>query len=71
MSRPLRFRLDYWKDGDWYVGRLPKVPGVFSQGATLEELEENIRDAYRLMLEEQMSSPTLASIQTKEIEVPA
>jgi predicted RNase H-like HicB family nuclease len=71
MSRPLRFRLEYWKDGDWYVGRLPQVPGVFSQGATLEELEENIRDAYRLMLEEQMSLPALASIQTKEIEVPA
>jgi predicted RNase H-like HicB family nuclease len=71
MSGLLRFRLEYWKDGDWYVGRLPQVPGVFSQGATLEELEENIRDAYRLVLEEQMSSPTLAPIQTKEIEVPA
>jgi predicted RNase H-like HicB family nuclease len=71
MSRPLRFRLEYWKDGDWYVGRLPQVPGVFSQGATLEELEDNIRDAYRLMLEEQVSSPPLSSIQTKEIEVSA
>lgn len=71
MSGLLRFRLEYWKDGDWYVGRLPQVPGVFSQGATLEELEENIRDAYRLVSEEQMSSPTLAPIQTKEIEVPA
>jgi len=29
------------------------VPEVFSQGATLEEPEQNIRDAYRLMLEEQ------------------
>lgn len=27
--------------------------GVFSQGATLSELEENIRDDYRMMLEEQ------------------
>jgi predicted RNase H-like HicB family nuclease len=45
--------MEYWKDGDWYVGRLPQVPGVFSQGATLEELERNIRDAYRLMLDEQ------------------
>ena len=71
MSGLLRFRLEYWKDGDWYVGRLPQVPGVFSQGATLEELEENIRDAYRLVSEEPMSSPTLAPIQTKEIEVPA
>lgn len=28
--------------------RLREVPGVFSQGQTREELEENIRDAYRL-----------------------
>ena len=45
----LRLQLEYWKDGEWFVGRLPQVPGVFSQGATLEELEENVRDAYRTM----------------------
>ena len=45
-----RFTLEYWKDGDWFVGQVREVPGVFSQGKTLEELEENIRDAYRLML---------------------
>jgi predicted RNase H-like HicB family nuclease len=53
MPQTLRFRMEYWKDGKWYVGRLPQVPGVFSQGATLDELEQNIRDVYRLMLEEQ------------------
>jgi predicted RNase H-like HicB family nuclease len=47
-----KFTLEYWKDGGWYVGRLREVPGVFSQGRTLEELEENVRDAYRLMLKE-------------------
>ena len=51
------------------VGRLPQIPGVFSQGATLEELEANIRDAYRLMLEEQEPAPTSASVEAKEIEV--
>ena len=44
------FTLEYWRDDDWYVGRLHEVPGVFSQGETLEELEENIRDAYELVL---------------------
>ena len=47
-----QFTLEYWKDDDWYVGRLKEVPGVFSQGETLEELEENVRDAYRLMMED-------------------
>jgi predicted RNase H-like HicB family nuclease len=66
----LRLQLEYWKDGEWFVGRLPQVPGVFSQGATLEELEENVRDAYRMMLEEQEAVPISGSVQSKEIEVP-
>ena len=49
--------MEFWKDGDWFVGRLPQVPGVFSQGATLSELEENIEDAYRLMVEESEDRP--------------
>jgi len=46
------FTLEYWKDGGWYVGKLKEVLGVFSQGKSLHELEENIRDAYYLMVEE-------------------
>ena len=65
----LRFRLEYWKDGPWLVGRLPQIPGVFSQGATLEELERNIRDAYRLMLDEQEAAPATARVEAKDIEV--
>lgn len=67
----VRLLLEYWRDGNWWVGRLRHVPGVFSQGATLEELEENIRDAYRLMLEDQAPLPSSLSPQTKEIEMPA
>jgi predicted RNase H-like HicB family nuclease len=67
----LRFQLEYWRDGRWFVGRLPHVPGVFSQGETLEELEENIRDAYRMMLNDQETLPVAGSIETKEIEVSA
>ena len=46
------FTMEYWQDEDWYVGQLRKVPGVFSQGETLTELEENIRDAFELVLED-------------------
>lgn len=48
-----QFTLEYWLDDGWYVGKLKEVPGVFSQGATLDELEANIADAYRLILDEQ------------------
>jgi len=46
-----RFILEYWEDDGWYVGRLAEIPGVFSQGESLEELKENIADAYHLMIE--------------------
>ena len=59
------FTLEYWLDEEWYVGRLKEVPGVFSQGESLGVLEENIRDAYRLMVEEEIPPQTIA--ETKEI----
>ncbi|MGA8848472.1 MAG: type II toxin-antitoxin system HicB family antitoxin [Dehalococcoidia bacterium] len=59
------FTLEYWVDEGWYVGRLKEVPGVFSQGESLEELEENIRDAYHLMTEEELPPRIIA--ETKEI----
>ncbi|HEX5718734.1 MAG TPA: type II toxin-antitoxin system HicB family antitoxin [Thermoanaerobaculia bacterium] len=45
------FTMEYWIDEDWYVGRLKEVPSIFSQGESLPELEKNIRDAYRLMMD--------------------
>lgn len=62
------FTLEYWKDEGWYVGRLREVPGVFSQGETLDELEENVRDAYKLLLEEE-SEPVPPGAQRKEIDL--
>ena len=44
------FTVEYWKDDGWFVGRMREVPGVFSQGETLQELQENIEDAYHVML---------------------
>ena len=61
-----RFTLEYWVDEGWYVGRLKEVPGVFSQGESLEELEANIREAYALMMEEE----ALPVIETETKELP-
>ncbi len=58
------FVLEYWHDEGWLVGRLKGVPGVFSQGQTLDELEDNIRDAYQLMNADEESAP--ADVKTKE-----
>jgi predicted RNase H-like HicB family nuclease len=37
--------------GDWWIGWVEEVPGVNSQGATREELLENLRDALEEALE--------------------
>jgi len=63
------FTLEYWMDDDWYIGRLKEVPGVFSQGATLQELEENIKDAYLLMIEDEEKTQSHPDVQTKMLEV--
>lgn len=49
------FTLEYWIDDDWFVGKLKEIPGIFSQGETLEELETNIQDAYDMILKEEQN----------------
>ena len=62
------FTLEYWIDDGWYIGKLKEVPGVFSQGETLSELEKNVQEAYKLMFDEEVIVPH-TSIKSKEIGV--
>ena len=62
-----KFTLEYWIDDSWYVGRLQAVPGVFSQGETLEELEDNIADAYKMVISEESGYIPSTSILYKEM----
>lgn len=39
----------YWKGEKYWLGKLLEHPEIMTQGETLEELEENIKDAYLLM----------------------
>lgn len=36
----------YWQDGDMWLGYLEEYPDYKTQGETLEELEENLKDIY-------------------------
>ena len=38
------------KIGDWYVGYVDELPGANTQGRTLEEARENLREAIELIL---------------------
>jgi predicted RNase H-like HicB family nuclease len=39
------------RDGEWWVGWIEEIPGVNSQGATREELMENLQSALNEALE--------------------
>lgn len=44
-----KLKMIYWKGEKFWVGKLLEHPEIMTQGETLEELEENMRDAYALM----------------------
>ena len=41
------------KRNKWYIGWVDAVPGVFSQGKTIREVEDNLKEAVQLILESQ------------------
>jgi len=40
----------YWRGEKFWLGKLMEHPEIMTQGETVEELEENIKDAYRSMV---------------------
>ncbi len=60
-----RLTLIYWKSDKFWLGKLKEYPEIMTQGETLEELEENIRDAYLLMMTDDVPD----GYQTKEIAI--
>lgn len=47
-----RMNMIYWKSEKFWLGKLLEHPEIMTQGESLEELEENIKDAYLLMVME-------------------
>ena len=40
----------YWRGQNYWLGKLLEHPEIMTQGESLEELEENLKDAYELMV---------------------
>lgn len=40
----------YWRGERYWLGKLLEYSEIMTQGETLEELEENLRDAFRFMV---------------------
>ncbi len=48
-SMDRKLTMMYWKGDRFWLGKLLEHPEVMTQGETLAELEENLKDAFRLM----------------------
>ena len=60
-----KLKIVYWKGEKFWLGKILEHPEIMSQGKTLEELEENLIDAYKLMLMDDIPS----NYKLKEISV--
>jgi predicted RNase H-like HicB family nuclease len=47
---PNKLTMIYWKGEKFWLGKLLEHPNIMTQGETLEELIENIKDAYKSMI---------------------
>ena len=45
------FTTVFEQDGDWWIGYVEELPGANTQGATLEEARENLKEAVELIIE--------------------
>ena len=51
LSMETRFTAVYRKEGDWWAAYVEELPGANTQGRTLEEARENLREAVTLIIE--------------------
>ncbi len=42
-----RARYVHWQDGEMWLGYFEEFPDYLTQGESLEDLEDNLRDLYR------------------------
>lgn len=54
-------------DTNLYVGYVPGFPGAHSQGETLDELQENLREVIEMLLEDKESVFETGFVGTQQI----
>ncbi len=43
----MKIKYHYWQEDDFWLGYIEEYPDYMTQGETLEELKENLKDIYR------------------------
>lgn len=46
-----KFTAAFEQEDEWWIGYVEELPGANTQGATLEEARENLKEAIQLIME--------------------
>lgn len=46
-----KFTAVFEQDGEWWIGYVEELPGANTQGKTLDEARENLKEAIQLIVE--------------------
>jgi len=46
----MTLKYTYWQDDEMWLGYLEEYPDYMTQGETIEELQENLRDIYQELI---------------------
>jgi predicted RNase H-like HicB family nuclease len=46
-----RFTAVFQQEGDWWIGYVEELPGANTQGRTLDETRQNLKEGVRLIIE--------------------
>jgi predicted RNase H-like HicB family nuclease len=46
----MKFSATFLRDGEWWVGFVAELPGANTQGRTLDEARDNLREAVELVI---------------------
>jgi predicted RNase H-like HicB family nuclease len=65
-----QFTAIYCQDKDYFLGWVEEIPGVNTQGKTLEEAKENLKEALELILETNREISSQRIINMKIIKEP-
>jgi predicted RNase H-like HicB family nuclease len=63
MSRTFTAYIEFDRETGLYVGTIPGLAGAHSQAATLDELQQNLREVLELIVEERASHGDSLEIQ--------
>lgn len=49
-----KVRYIFWQEGPWWLGYLEEFPDYMTQGESMEELQDHLRDLYKELTEGQI-----------------